>query len=136
MDDTDRRALTTHYLTITPDTPLGELQHTVRESYQDRCWSTFAQADRVDATLIREGDPAAQKYKGRSVAEQNSVDIAWGLFMDPKFSMMRHTICATTEELGRFRQLLVNLVMATARVPHQAIRQLVHGDAEKVTAFL
>jgi hypothetical protein len=55
----------------------------------------------------------ATKYKQRSVAEQNSVDIAWDLLMGPAFQNLRQCIFATEAELARFRQLLVNLVMAT-----------------------
>jgi len=32
--------------------------------------------------LIKEGAPMAEKYKGKSVAEQNSVDLAWDLLME------------------------------------------------------
>jgi hypothetical protein len=55
----------------------------------------------------------AAKYKDRSVAEQNSVDIAWNLLMEPGFENLQQCIFATESELKRFRQLLVNLVMAT-----------------------
>jgi class 3 adenylate cyclase len=53
------------------------------------------------------------KYKNRSLAEQNSVDIAWDLLMQPEFRNLQQCIFATKEELQRFRQLVVNLVMAT-----------------------
>lgn len=55
----------------------------------------------------------ASKYKDLSVAEQNSVDIAWNLLMEPKFKNLQQCIFATESELKRFRQLLVNMVMAT-----------------------
>eukprot|EP00980_Cylindrotheca_fusiformis_P011171 scaffold2563_cov124-Cylindrotheca_fusiformis.AAC.2 len=55
----------------------------------------------------------AKKYKERSIAEQNSVDIAWELLMDDRFKNLREYLFSTTAELTRFRQLLVNLVMAT-----------------------
>jgi hypothetical protein len=32
--------------------------------------------------LIKEGSPMAEKYKGKSIAEQNSVDLAWDLLME------------------------------------------------------
>lgn len=35
-----------------------------------------------NAQLIKEGAPMADKYKGKSVAEQNSVDLAWDLLME------------------------------------------------------
>jgi hypothetical protein len=40
-------------------------------------------------------------------------DIAWELLMDPGFQELRHTIYGTGEEKKRFRQLLVNVVLAT-----------------------
>ena len=55
----------------------------------------------------------AAKYDGRSVAEQNSVDLAWNVLMEDRFKDLRSTIYATQEERKRFRQLVVNSVMAT-----------------------
>eukprot|EP00934_Nitzschia_sp_Nitz4_P002429 Nitzschia sp. Nitz4//scaffold519_size4018//3//1540//NITZ4_009256-RA/size4018-augustus-gene-0.6-mRNA-1//-1//CDS//3329553804//2424//frame0 len=52
-------------------------------------------------------------YKERSVAEQRSFDLSWDLFMDPGFSLLRHTLCPSDSELTRFRQLVINSVMAT-----------------------
>jgi len=66
-----------------------------------------------NTTLVQENCHLAQVYKGRSVAEQNSVDVAWELFMDESFVDLRSVICATNEELLRFRELVVNSVMAT-----------------------
>jgi hypothetical protein len=47
------------------------------------------------------------------VAEQNSVDLAWGLLMQAKYEQLRACICETKEEFARFRQLVVLSVMAT-----------------------
>ena len=66
-----------------------------------------------NATLVKEGVPIAKKYKEKSVAEQNSVDLAWGLLMQPEYVDLRACIYTTKEELRRFRQLVVNVVMAT-----------------------
>ena len=63
--------------------------------------------------LVKEGTALSEYYNGRSVAEQNSVDLAWDLFMRPDYIKLRQAICATPEELQRFRQLVVNSVMAT-----------------------
>jgi class 3 adenylate cyclase len=63
--------------------------------------------------LVKENHHIAAAYKGKSVAEQNSFDLAWNTFMDERFNELRNTLCATEEELGRFRQLVVNSVMAT-----------------------
>jgi len=64
-----------------------------------------------NTTLVKEEYSIAQKYKGRSVAEQNSVDIAWALFLEPRFSVLRNTVCPTEKELDRLRQLVVNMVL-------------------------
>ena len=66
-----------------------------------------------NAQLIKERAPLAYKYKNRSPAEQNSVNIAWKILMKPQFARLRMTICPTEEEMRRFRQLVVNSVMAT-----------------------
>ena len=63
--------------------------------------------------LAKENEMLGELYKGRSVAEQNSLDLAWNLFMDSRYKNFRETLCSTTEELKRFRQLIVNSVMAT-----------------------
>jgi 3'5'-cyclic nucleotide phosphodiesterase len=63
--------------------------------------------------LIKENSNLAAMYKYRSVAEQNSVDLAWNLLMDDSFSDLRKTIYRTEQEKSRFRQLVVNSVMAT-----------------------
>ena len=66
-----------------------------------------------NATLVEESHPVASKYEGRSVAEQNSVDLAWNLLMEDKYKDLRSTIYSTSVERKRFRQLIVNSVMAT-----------------------
>lgn len=63
--------------------------------------------------LILERNPIAAKYKEKSIAEQNSVDLAWAMLMDKQFDDLRKCICATEDEAQRFRQLVVNCVMAT-----------------------
>jgi hypothetical protein len=66
-----------------------------------------------NAILIKEGVDMADHYKNKSVAEQNSVDLAWDLLMEPKYRELRSVICASSAEMERFRQLIVNSVMAT-----------------------
>lgn len=63
--------------------------------------------------LIKESSQIATKYKGKSIAEQFSVDSSWALLMEPRFKELRRTICHSGEEMDRFRQLVVNSVMAT-----------------------
>ncbi len=55
----------------------------------------------------------AHLYRSTSVSEQNSVDLAWDLLMDTSYDQLRSAIYTTDEELKRFRQIVVNAVMAT-----------------------
>jgi 3'5'-cyclic nucleotide phosphodiesterase len=63
--------------------------------------------------LIQEQPLLASKYKERSVAEQNSVDLAWECLLSEEFNELRDAIFMTESELVRFRHLLVNSVIAT-----------------------
>ena len=63
--------------------------------------------------LIKEEEKMGDLYKGKSVAEQNSLDIAWDLLMSEPFGELRHCLFANQAELLRFRQVLVNVVLAT-----------------------
>jgi 3'5'-cyclic nucleotide phosphodiesterase len=66
-----------------------------------------------NAQLVKEDSPVARLYSGKSVAEQNSFDIAWDLLLEPGYRDLRRLIYATPGEFKRFRQLVVNSVMAT-----------------------
>ena len=66
-----------------------------------------------NAELVKLNTPASQLYRRRSVAEQNSVDVAWKLLSSEDFSKFRGCIYSTVKELRRFRQLVVNAVLAT-----------------------
>jgi hypothetical protein len=66
-----------------------------------------------NAQLVKEKTSIAEYYKNTSVAEQNSIDLSWALLMDPQFDDLRATIYSNQTEFRRFRQLLVNSVMAT-----------------------
>lgn len=63
--------------------------------------------------LVKEGASIAKFFKEKSVAEQNSIALAWDKLMDPRFSELRKCIYAEPSELARFRQLIVNNVLAT-----------------------
>jgi hypothetical protein len=67
----------------------------------------------TNAQLAKEMDPMAAAYNNKSSAEQNSIDIAWSLLMQKEYEDLRRAIYATPDELERFRQLVVNVVMAT-----------------------
>ena len=67
-----------------------------------------------NATLVKEQDALAAKYKNKSVAEQNSVDLAWSLLMENnKYKDLRKCIYTTQTELERFRSIVINAVLAT-----------------------
>jgi len=63
--------------------------------------------------LVKEDVDISRRYNKLSVAEQHAVDLSWELLMDPSFDELRSVIYNTPPEKRRFRQLLVNAVMAT-----------------------
>jgi class 3 adenylate cyclase len=63
--------------------------------------------------LIKEEASIAATYENKSIAEQNSVDLAWDLLMDDTFIDLRRCIYQTEAEFKHFRELVVNAVMAT-----------------------
>ena len=64
--------------------------------------------------ILAKEDPAlAALYRNQAIAEQNSVDVAWNLLMDPAFEALRREIYQSQSEMRRFRQLVVNSLMAT-----------------------
>lgn len=58
--------------------------------------------------LSKEEPRMADKFQMKSIAEQNSIDIAWNHFMEPRFETLRTSLFKSKKELFRFRQLLVN----------------------------
>ncbi|CAB9497872.1 Receptor-type guanylate cyclase gcy [Seminavis robusta] len=67
----------------------------------------------TNSVLVEEKDPMALKYKDKSVAEQNSVDLALGLLDLPEFVDLRNCIYTNKDEFNRFRSTIINLVLAT-----------------------
>jgi 3'5'-cyclic nucleotide phosphodiesterase/Adenylate and Guanylate cyclase catalytic domain len=63
--------------------------------------------------LIDSKTEVAVMYRGKSVAEQNSVTRAWNLLMHERYADLRQCMFSTRQEQQRFRQLIVNVVMAT-----------------------
>eukprot|EP00980_Cylindrotheca_fusiformis_P026969 scaffold18232_cov69-Cylindrotheca_fusiformis.AAC.1 len=55
--------------------------------------------------LVKEKTRNAQIFK-KSVAEQNSVELAWGMLMSEEYGALRACIYHTAEDLRRFRQLV------------------------------
>jgi len=66
-----------------------------------------------NSQLGAENPAMADKYRNRSLAEQNSVDVAWDTLMQPEYHNLQQCIFTNESELKRFRQLVVNSVMAT-----------------------
>ena len=66
-----------------------------------------------NAQLIQEDKVMGDKYHNKSVAEQNSLDLSWDLLMSDQFSTLRMCLFTSEAELKRFRQVLVNVVLAT-----------------------
>lgn len=66
-----------------------------------------------NSQLVNENDPLASRFNNKSVAEQNSVDLAWGILSNEKYKDLRAAIYSDEVELVRFRSLVVNSVMAT-----------------------
>ena len=75
--------------------------------------------------LVKENTRMAQIYR-KSIAEQNSVELVWELLMSPAYDDLRACIYSSEEELKRFRQLVINTVMATDIVDKelQSLRKL------------
>jgi class 3 adenylate cyclase len=68
----------------------------------------------VPNSQLQEEDPElSAKYGNRSVAEQNSFDVAWDLLMEGPYSDLRATLWEDVSELKRFRQIVINCIMAT-----------------------
>ena len=66
-----------------------------------------------NAQLVKENTSIAKAYNNKSVAEQNSVDLSWQLLMEDRYQDLRRAIYVTESEFIRFRQLLVNSILAT-----------------------
>lgn len=67
----------------------------------------------ANVQLVREEPKMGELYRNKSVAEQNSLDVAWDMLMSKRFDRLRKYVFGNKSELMRFRQLIVNLVLAT-----------------------
>mmetsp|Transcript_22486 Transcript_22486/g.55637 ORF Transcript_22486/g.55637 Transcript_22486/m.55637 type:complete len:1526 (-) Transcript_22486:168-4745(-) len=88
--------------------------------------------------LAVEHPELAEKYSNKSIAEQNSIDVAWDMLNSDSFEHLQHYIFEDAEERERLRKLLVNCVMATDIFDKdlRSIRQTrwdkVYSDSEKL----
>jgi len=67
----------------------------------------------ANAILVKESHEMATAYHNKSCAQQNSVDLAWNLLMEPTYEDLRRCHYNSQEELERLPQLIVNCLMAT-----------------------
>lgn len=63
--------------------------------------------------LAIEDAALATKCHNKSIAEQNSLDIAWNVLMSDDLESLRRTMFTDKTDLMRFRQVIVNIVLAT-----------------------
>lgn len=63
--------------------------------------------------LTKEKNRLAMLYHCKSVAEQNSVDLAFEVLTASNYSELVSFLCDDEKEYSRFRQLVINCVMAT-----------------------
>ena len=66
--------------------------------------------------LLEEAPAFSKRYRNRSVAEQNSLSLSWELLMNDtvgRYKKLRDHLFTNQSELKRFRELVVNSVMAT-----------------------
>lgn len=63
--------------------------------------------------MAKEDEQMAQMYSNKSIAEQNSLDLAWNLLMQDKYAKLRASLFVNRAEMMRFRQVVVNVVLAT-----------------------
>ena len=66
-----------------------------------------------NAILAKESPEVADWYRNQSLAEQQSVDMAWDLLMEDYYKHLRECIFATRADIELFRKLVVNSVIAT-----------------------
>lgn len=76
--------------------------------------------------VMKENPGLAKLYKGRSVAEQNSVDLSWDLLMTSEFADLRTAIYGKdVANQTRFRQVCVNFPLVYAFSASFVTQQLV-----------
>lgn len=63
--------------------------------------------------LAEENPKLAEKFRNKSIAEQNSIVTAWEILMTDSFRNLHKCLFESAQEQERFRNLLVNCVMAT-----------------------
>lgn len=65
----------------------------------------------------------AELYENKSIAEQNSLDLCWQLFMSPEFKELRKCLFGDESDFARFRQVCVNVVLGKYLAPKQNLNE-------------
>ena len=66
-----------------------------------------------NAVMAKENRALGERYRNRSVAEQNSLALCFDLMSKSEFKNLRRTMFANDHDQLRFRQIVINSVMAT-----------------------
>jgi hypothetical protein len=66
-----------------------------------------------NSQLVKENSDGAMKWKSRFIIQQSALDTVWSSLMMPQFNDLRSCIFGDILGMKRFRQLLVNLCLAT-----------------------
>lgn len=67
----------------------------------------------TNTQLVKEENRLSAIYQQKSVAEQNSIDLAFEILTAATYSDLVSCICADENDYKRFRQMVINSVMAT-----------------------
>jgi 3'5'-cyclic nucleotide phosphodiesterase len=67
----------------------------------------------LNTRLALEELTMATQYRNKSIAEQNSLDLSWGLLMTDQFAKLQRAIFCRNEDLLHFQHIFVNVVLAT-----------------------
>jgi hypothetical protein len=95
----------THGLTSDPLLLMGIILSSVIHDVDHRGVSNMQMA--------KEEPEMAELYQNKSIAEQNSLDIAWDILMRPEFGLLRRAMFNDRKDMLRFRQVIVTVVLAT-----------------------
>ena len=76
----------------------------------------------TNSQLAKDEGSIAAVYRYQCIAEQNSFEIAFQVFMEQKYTKLRTFLFPTVPEFQLFRQVVINAVMAsdlTDKVQHE-----------------
>ena len=73
--------------------------------------------------LVAEKSPVALRYENESVAENNSLTLAWRFLMRPEFEQFVEFICPTRSDKDHFQKVMSSAVLATDVFDKKLIQQ-------------